>query len=146
MISKKKLLFSGWLFLAVILFSGCQYHRQIDVAKATFVGSKSCLACHPNEFHSWKGSDHAHAMDTATDKTVLGDFNNATFKRNGFVNRMYKKNGKFYVHTLGPGGKPGDFQIAYTFGYRPLQQYLVPFDSGRLQCLQIAWDTKRKCW
>jgi tetratricopeptide (TPR) repeat protein len=85
-------------------------------------------------------------MDTATDKTVLGDFNNAVFKRNGFVNRMYKKNGKFYVHTQGPGGKPGDFQITYTFGYRPLQQYLVPFDSGRLQCLQITWDTKRKCW
>ena len=39
-----------------------------------------------------------------------------------------------------------DFQIAYTFGYKPLQQHLVPFEKGRLQCLQIAWDTKRKVW
>ncbi len=144
--SKIKFLSPGWLFLVVVIFSGCQNNNSIDVAKATFVGSKNCLACHPKEFTSWKNSDHAHAMDTATDKTVLGDFNNAVFKRNGFVSRMYKKDGKFYVHTLGPGGKPGDFQIAYTFGYRPLQQYLVPFDSGRLQCLQITWDTKRKCW
>ncbi|UBM63394.1 tetratricopeptide repeat protein [Candidatus Sulfidibacterium hydrothermale] len=138
--------FPGFLFVASVLLSSCGNSNHIDVAKASFVGNKNCVSCHAKEFTSWKTSDHAHAMDTATDKTVLGNFNNAVFMHHGFKNRLYKKDGKFYVHTLGPGGKPGDFQIAYTFGYRPLQQYLVPFDSGRLQCLQIAWDTQRKCW
>ncbi len=41
-------------------------------------------------------------------------------------------------------GKPGDFEIAYTFGVRPLQQYLVPFPGGRLQTLGIAWDSRPK--
>jgi tetratricopeptide (TPR) repeat protein len=85
-------------------------------------------------------------MDTAIEETVLGDFNNAVFEHNGFKHKFYKKNGKFYVHTLGPKGKPGDYQIAYTFGHYPLQQYLVPFDKGRLQTLPITWDSKRKVW
>jgi tetratricopeptide (TPR) repeat protein len=40
----------------------------------------------------------------------------------------------------------GDFEITYTFGWYPLQQYLVPFPGGRLQCLPIAWDVKAKKW
>jgi len=134
------------ILFSVFFLAECQSREKVQVSQAAFVGSRQCVACHAKEFDSWKVSDHAHAMDTATDKTVLGNFNNVKFVRNGFVNRFYKKNGRFYVHTRGPGGKPGDFQIAYTFGYRPLQQYLVPFDSGRLQSLQIAWDTKRKQW
>ena len=38
----------------------------------------------------------------------------------------------------------GEFEITYTFGYFPLQQYLVPFPGGRKQCLPIAWDVKAK--
>jgi tetratricopeptide (TPR) repeat protein len=40
----------------------------------------------------------------------------------------------------------GDFEITYTFGWHPLQQYLIPFPGGRLQCLPIAWDVKAKKW
>jgi tetratricopeptide (TPR) repeat protein len=40
----------------------------------------------------------------------------------------------------------GDFEVAYAFGVRPLQQYLVRFPGGRLQTLSIAWDTERKRW
>ncbi len=134
------------LILFIIFLTQCNNPEKIQMSKATFVGRESCIECHQDEYHSWKGSDHDLAMDTATDETVLGDFNNAEFERDGFVSKMYKKDGKFYVHTRGTDGKPGDFQIAYTFGVRPLQQYLVPFEDGRFQCLQITWDTDRKCW
>ncbi len=144
-----KMLFYNNLFLvglSLVFITQCNNPEKIQTSKATFVGRESCIECHQDEYNSWKGSDHDLAMDTATDETVLGDFNNVEFERDGFVSRMYKKDGKFYVHTRGPGGKPGDFQIAYTFGYRPLQQYLVPFEDGRLQCLQITWDTDKKRW
>jgi tetratricopeptide (TPR) repeat protein len=39
-----------------------------------------------------------------------------------------------------------DFEIQYTFGYAPLQQYLIPFPGGRLQCLTIAWDVEKRQW
>ncbi len=44
------------------------------------------------------------------------------------------------------GGKMGDFEITHTFGWYPLQQYLVPFPGGRLQCLPIAWNVEERKW
>ena len=46
------------------------------------------------------------------------------------------------VRTEGADGKPHDYQIAYTFGVDPLQQYLIGFPGGRLQALGVAWDSR----
>ncbi len=115
-------------------------------ARATYVGKEKCIDCHRREYDLWRGSDHDWAMAVATDSTVLGDFNNAEFEYNGKVSRFYKKDGRFYVFTEGPNGKWGEFEIVYTFGVRPLQQYLVPFPGGRYQCLPLAWDTEKQRW
>jgi tetratricopeptide (TPR) repeat protein len=85
-------------------------------------------------------------MDIATDSTVLGDFNNFEFRHRGEVHRFFRRGEKFFVNTEGATGSFEDFEVAYTFGYTPLQQYLVPFDGGRLQCLPIAWDTEKGGW
>src|SRR5262245_50495833 len=53
------------------------------VDEPSFVGSQACAQCHQTEAKLWRGSQHAHAMDHATDKTVLGDFSDAGFDYNG---------------------------------------------------------------
>ena len=115
-------------------------------AVATFVGRDRCIDCHAGAYEAWRGSDHDRAMTVATDSTVRGDFGGAEFERNGITSRFYRRDGKFYVYTEGPGGEMREFEIAYTFGWEPLQQYLVPFPGGRLQALSIAWDTERGTW
>jgi tetratricopeptide (TPR) repeat protein len=35
-----------------------------------------------------------------------------------------------------------EYEIKYTFGVDPLQQYLIAFPDGRLQALSIAWDAR----
>ncbi len=57
---------------------------------------------------------------------------------------FFRRDGRFYVNTDGPDGRPADFEIKYTFGVTPLQQYLVAFPGGRLQALPIAWDARPK--
>ena len=113
---------------------------------AGFVGSAQCKDCHNLEYDSWEGSHHDLAMDFANDKTVLGDFEDAEFTLHGITSRFYKKDGRFFVHTNGPGGEMGDFEITHTFGWYPLQQYLIPFPGGRLQALHIAWDARQSRW
>ena len=113
---------------------------------ATFVGSSKCRDCHKAEYDKWQDSHHDHAMEVASDNSVLGDFNDAEFSIHGVTSRFYRKNGGFFVHTQGPGGEMGEFEITHTFGWYPLQQYLVPFPGGRLQCLPIAWDVKGEKW
>jgi predicted CXXCH cytochrome family protein len=121
-------------------------HKPAFPGAATFVGRDRCIGCHRGAYEAWLGSDHDRAMSEANDSTVCGDFNNALFAQGNITARFYKRDGKFIVHTQGPDGEPGDFEIAYTFGFEPLQQYLVPFPGGRLQCLTIAWNTVRKEW
>lgn len=116
------------------------------VAAADFVGSLKCRTCHQPEYELWKDSNHYHAMEIATESSVRGDFNDVTFEHFGIVSRFYRKDNKFFVHTQGPEGVMGDFEITHTFGWNPLQQYLIPFPGGRMQCLPIAWDVKAARW
>jgi Flp pilus assembly protein TadD len=112
--------------------------------KATFVGSETRSGCHQAEAKLWRGSQHQRAMAHATDKTVLGDFSDATFDYFGVKSRFFRKDGKYQVETDGPDGKLTIFEVKYTFGFDPLQQYLIEFSDGRLQALSIAWDTRPK--
>lgn len=136
------------IVLAIPLYILIQSFGDTKAAKdeATFVGKDGCIDCHKTEFNLWKGSDHELAMAVATDSSVLGDFNNSEFEYNGNTHRFYKKGGKFFVYTEGPGGKMDEFEITHTFGYTPLQQYLIPFENGKYQCLPISWDTENKKW
>jgi predicted CXXCH cytochrome family protein len=111
-------------------------------ASATFVGSETCAGCHQAEARLWQGSQHQRAMAHATDKSVLGDFSDATLDYFGMKSRFFRKDEKYLVETDGADGKLAIFEIKYTFGIDPLQQYLVEFPDGRVQALPIAWDTR----
>ena len=113
-------------------------------AAATFVGSETCVTCHQAEARLWQTSQHKKAMDHATDKSVLGDFSGTTFNYYGVTSRFFRKDGKFLVETDGPDGKLAIYEIKYTFGVDPLQQYLIEFPDGRIQALSIAWDSRPK--
>jgi tetratricopeptide (TPR) repeat protein len=112
----------------------------------TFVGYKVCAECHQEEVSQWKTSHHYQAMQHGTKETVLGDFNQSQFKNFGLVStfftRIKDKKAQFWVNTDGPDGQLKNFQIKYTFGVYPLQQYLIEFPGGRLQALDIAWDSR----
>ena len=111
-------------------------------SRPDFVGRQLCASCHAEQEKAWQGSHHDLAMQHATDATVLGDFNNSTFSHAGISSRFFKKDGRFMARTDGPDGKLSDFEVKYTFGVEPLQQYLVELPGGRLQALTIAWDTR----
>jgi predicted CXXCH cytochrome family protein len=81
-------------------------------------------------------------MQAATEQTVLGNFDNARFSKDGVETTFFKKDDKFWVRTDGPDGKLADFEIRYTFGIAPLQQYLIGLPGGRYQALGIAWDAR----
>ncbi len=83
-------------------------------------------------------------MQPATAETVRGDFSGVRFAGRGMDAVFSRRDGKFFVHTNGPDGKPADFEVKYTFGVAPLQQYLLELPRGRLQAFTVAWDTRPK--
>ncbi len=111
---------------------------------ATFVGGQACAGCHAAETERWAGSHHALAMQKATSASVLGDFAGARLDHFGIVTSFSRSNDTFMVRTDGPDGALHDYEIAYTFGVYPLQQYLIAMPGGRLQALGVAWDARPK--
>ncbi|MEW6463877.1 MAG: tetratricopeptide repeat protein [Pseudomonadota bacterium] len=109
---------------------------------AGYAAAESCMSCHDEQARAWKDSDHDWAMRKAEPSSVLGDFADTSFTDAGVETRFFRRAGQYFVHTEGEDGKPADFQILYTFGHRPLQQYLVAFPGGRLQALTVAWDSR----
>ena len=125
---------------------GPRVMRTEGAGGLTFVPNEICAECHADVSARWTGSHHDRAMQVATPTTVLGDFDDTAFTHLGVTSRFFVRDGRFFVNTEGPDGTPTDFEIAYTFGVEPLQQYLIPFEGGRLQSLTIAWDTERGEW
>ncbi|MBV5275745.1 MAG: tetratricopeptide repeat protein [Lamprocystis purpurea] len=109
---------------------------------AGYLGVQVCGECHVKERDLWRDSYHDRAMKEPTAQTVLGDFNDVEFTAHGVTSRFFKRDGRYFVHTDGPDGTLTDYPIRYTFGWYPLQQYLIEFPGGRLQALGIAWDSR----
>jgi len=107
-----------------------------------FVGAPKCVSCHEHENARWGGSHHQLAMQPAANPTVLGDFNNTSFNNNGITSTFFRSGAKFMVRTDGPDGALHDYEIKYTFGVYPLQQFLIAMPGGRLQALGIAWNSR----
>ncbi len=154
-----------WIFLAtayavaMAAVQSCAPEKEVSTKEATtiskaislpsaptaseaFIGASSCLECHEKEHSDWKQSHHHAAMLVANEETVLGDFDDATFEHFGHTWRFFRKEGGFFVNAEDADGTRKDFQVAYTFGIEPLQQYLIPFPGGRYQALQVCWDTR----
>jgi len=108
------------------------------------VGAQKCAQCHAAEYKAWQGSHHELAMREAGAETVLGNFDDAHFRGDGMEVGFFRRDGKYWIRAEGADGKPGDFEVKYTFGVTPLQQYLLELPGGKLQAFTVAWDTRPK--
>jgi len=118
------------------------YSHAWATGDSDYIGSETCADCHPAEYDNWQGSHHDLAMQPANSSTVLGDFDQAEFTHFGVTSTFYREGDRFLVRTDAADGGLQDFEIVYTFGVHPLQQYLVEMPGGRLQALGIAWDSR----
>lgn len=128
-----------WLFLPLC---ACSVVAGVEEPALHYVGRIACAPCHAQEDARWMGSHHDLAMQEATEDSVLGDFTDDSFEWFGVVTRFYRQDGRFMVRTEGPDGTLQDYPIRYSFGVFPLQQYLIEFPGGRLQALDIGWDSR----
>jgi tetratricopeptide (TPR) repeat protein len=111
-----------------------------------YVGSSTCAECHAEAHAKWEESHHYHAMELPSPETVRADFNNTEFVNYGVTTKFFMKGEKYMVETNNQQGELEVFEIAYTFGWEPLQQFLVKFPDGRMQVLPTCWDVEKKEW
>lgn len=163
----KKLVFLMIVVLLICCTIGAilaDYYRESpEIITASLIGRDSCADCHQPQVDSFQGSHHDRAMEIATDESVLADFNNQTLEHFGVTSTMFRDAERFMINTEGPDGQMHDYEVKYTFGVEPLQQYMVEIQSptsiltgttgadteneiGRVQVLRVSWDTAQKKW
>lgn len=111
-----------------------------------YVGDQQCKSCHADQYNDWLKSDHYKAIQKAGDSSVLGNFNHTAFNADGISSSFFKKDEKFFINTQGEDGKNHDYEVKYTFGFFPLQQYLIEFPGGKLQATRQSWDSRKQKW
>jgi predicted CXXCH cytochrome family protein len=109
----------------------------LPVAPASYVGSNACKGCHAPAFSAWRRSQHGRAMAAAESEVMAGDFETKELRHFGAVTRFGRNEAGYRVTTEGQA-----YEVKYTFGVEPLQQYLVATTQGRLQALPFAYDTR----
>ncbi|MEE4235996.1 MAG: multiheme c-type cytochrome [Anderseniella sp.] len=119
---------------------------QQKTTTPAYVGSNACTDCHKGQSGKWARSHHALAWQWPSSSTVLGDFDNASFEHQGIKSRFTSSERRYFVETDGSDGNLHRFEVKSVAGIAPLQQYLLEIEPGRLQALDLAWDTERKRW
>jgi cytochrome c553 len=71
------------LVLVALIVDGRSAATTVPREAATYVGAETCASCHRAESDQWQKSHHALAMQHADETTVLGDFDDATFEKDG---------------------------------------------------------------
>lgn len=134
------------IFLSIINIRSGEAAAQAENQAPDYVGTRVCAVCHKDEADAWGQSHHALAWTEPTDKTVLGNFEDATYELHGITTRFFKRGDAFFVETDGPDGAATIYEIKGVVGTDPLQQYLVESEPGRLQALDTAWNIAENRW
>ncbi len=108
--------------------------------------SQQCQSCHEAEYKTWSDSHHSWAWRSPTADNVLADFNDTSFEHAGFTYRFVTEGDRYFVIADNALGESQKYQVHSVAGVTPLQQYLVETERGRLQALDVSWDTLQKRW
>lgn len=106
--------------------------------------SQTCITCHEKEVNAWRTSHHAKAMGSADAKNVLGNFDDAQLSYEGKQVKFRLEAEKYYIEMPNLSGVMKTYQVLYTFGFEPLQQYIFDAGKGKLQFFPFAWDSRPK--
>ncbi len=170
----KKAFLKWWMgiltsVLIISLISSCTQHaekeigapvtaQKISFGEPKYTGSESCKQCHWREHDSWNHTLHSKFVQPVDEFTVIGDFkrnNSLTVSVTGkapelankkITSKMFIKDGKYYVNTIGPDGKFRDYEISYVIGINRRQNYITKFPNGELHVLPVEWEDGEKKW
>lgn len=126
----------------LVLVISCGNTPNTNPVLTGYEERSKCIACHEEQYNKFTGSHHDLAMEIANKESVLGNFNDTTIIHLGDTARFYMHDNKYYVYTKGEDGIYKEFEAEYTFGWTPLQQYLMKFPNGSYQVLPYCWDSR----
>lgn len=132
---------------APVEMAGAETTSPPAVDAKAYVGSASCVECHPQVEAQWRQSHHALAerlLETELDREPFE--NQEPVQHGSLLSRPLLEDGTMKMETVDGSGTLRAFSCRRVIGVHPLRQFLVEAPGGRLQALSLAWDPKEKEW
>lgn len=133
--------------------------RPREIPRDGYVQSRSCRACHLDEYSSWHRSYHRTMTQVASPTAVLGDFNDVELRVGNSSYRLSREGDKYFVDIkvqteMSPGTAGGSSaarthrgEIVMTTGSHHMQAYWYTSGNGRLTVqLPFVWLRPEKAW
>src|SRR5882672_10171707 len=118
--------------LVVVALAACGRDSQaplpapaVNQVAATYLVGAVCVTCHAAEADLWRKSHHALAMQPADATTVLANFADTTFTKDGVVSTFFRRDGGYYVRTDG------------------LRNFAWPTRSASSPCSSTSWSCRK---
>jgi hypothetical protein len=133
-------------------------NRPIEVQADGHVTSRTCQACHPDQYDSWYHSYHRSMTQVATPETVAGDFGDLSFN---FIHEymLTQRGDEFWVASDDPtwgqagstetDGRSSYFerQVVLTTGSHHEQMYWFwTGESRKLKLFPFAYRVQEERW
>jgi len=128
--------------LVLALSAGGAMAREVP----EYVGSEACVSCHTDAAEAWEGSDHALAWTMPTADNILADFDGTSFESGGMKADFRIEDGTYRITVTEMDGSVTDYAVHSVAGIKPLQQFLIETEPGRVQSFDFAWDAENKAW
>ena len=153
-LTRQLILLSAWVIVGFMLASDIAY------------SGASCGDCHSDQVAAWQASDHAWSMRLPKRSAVKAPFTGEMASFDGLEAQfdqeprdpgVLNETGGFLGNPDGVGEtrfivklrdtkvQENEFQsyvVRYTFGHDPLQQFLIPLGSDRLQVAPFTFDSR----
>ena len=127
--------------------------RPVQVPKDGYVGSRSCLNCHPQQHASWHQSYHRGMTQVISPETVLAQFQDeegypkvltTADKRDYLITR---RDDEYWVRLTPPGSRTMDVRLVMSTGSHHMQLYWYKTGHSRLLgMLPFVYLTEDQKW
>lgn len=115
--------------------------------EAGYVGSRTCLVCHPGEHASFSSSFHPTMTQHANDGSVEAPFDGRLLQAEGVAMRVLRDGDRYLATIQRAGARPEEVEVVQTTGSHHLQAFWYPTGSGReLGLLPFCYRLETEEW
>jgi hypothetical protein len=102
-------------------------NRPIEVPEDDYVSSRTCRACHHQQYASWSDSYHRRMAQVASPETIIGSFDDVELAFQGRTYRLERRGDEFWVDMVDP-------ETSYPLQQRGVEFWeVIPEDAPRVQ-------------
>ncbi|MCH2171705.1 C cytochrome precursor [Myxococcota bacterium] len=155
---------TAWLTLVVAVFatSCSERHpiesmvegRPIEVTGERYASSRTCEACHPQEYSTWHSSYHRTMTQVVKPETVVGEFDGVKLKVGQRHLRLERRGDEFWFRTQfrkrdEPATESGwsERRVVLSTGSHHMQVYWAETENARtLEMLPFSYLVDEQRW